>query len=90
MAFDGEEFSYWVPGRDRTTCRLGDQSGPTRCDDGTVSDMIAAGLPFSGIAFIRFDGRTFTPIRHVEGMREGVTLDRDRQQRQRPPPERAP
>ena len=44
----------------KTPCRFEKARQLWSCDDGTVSGMTVAGLPFNDIVLIEFDQKTFT------------------------------
>ena len=52
-------FSYEKPGLPATSCRLDAASKQWICEDGTVSKLVVAGLPFKGILLVEFDGKRF-------------------------------
>jgi len=52
--------TYQKADGNKTPCRYEKAQQHWTCDDGTVSDMTVAGLPFHGIVLIDFDNRRFS------------------------------
>ena len=59
VVLNRSSFSYEKPGAPATSCRLDAGSKQWICDDGTVSELVVAGLPFKGILLVEFDGKQF-------------------------------
>lgn len=63
IVFKGNRFTYRQPKRADTACQFDDARKLAQCEDGTASELTVAGLPFHGVVFVEFDGRTFAPSR---------------------------